>query len=145
MLLRAMTSTACPRDVVAISKIGGAPIAFPAVARYAGTAMGTEEIPLSDRVEYWWVSYNAEVQPAEVTFRGGIPIHMRLIGSRDIIAAASIELMDRLPATPRPVLERARAPSPPARRKPTSPMWLIGIIVMTLLYWFSGQIFDAIK
>ncbi len=100
---------------------------------------------LSDRIEYWWISYDVEVQPAEVTFRGGIPAHIRLIGSQQIIAAASVVLVDRLPAAPRPVLERATTPPPPARQKSSSPMWLIGIIVLTLLYWFSGQVFDAIK
>ncbi|MFC4171510.1 hypothetical protein ACFOYU_05485 [Microvirga sp. GCM10011540] len=100
---------------------------------------------MSDRVEYWWISYSTETQPAEVTFRGGIPVHARLIGTRDLVAAASIELLDRLPAAPKPVFERAATPAPPAPKEPTSPMWLIGIIVLTLLYWFSGQIFDAIK
>jgi len=99
---------------------------------------------LSDRVEYWWVSYNAETQPAEVTFRGGIPVHARLIGTRDLIAAALIELVDRLPAAPKPVLERAAPPSLPPRQ-PTSPMWLIGIIALILLTWFSGDIFDLLK
>jgi hypothetical protein len=100
---------------------------------------------LSDHVEYWWISHNTAVQPAEVTFRAGIPVHVRLIGSRDIIAAASVELVERLPALPRPILERPVASSPPPRQQSGSPLWLIGIIVLTLLYWFSGQLFDAIK
>jgi len=108
---------------------------------------------LSDRIEYWWIDYDANVQPAEVTFRGGIPVHGRVIGSRDIIAAASIELVARLPAAPKPVLaaapqpalDRVDAPSPRASRPSGSPMWLIGIIVLTLVYWFSGDIFDALK
>jgi len=100
---------------------------------------------LSDRVEYWWVSYNAEMQPAEVTFRGGIPVHARLIGSRDLIAAALIELVDRLPAAPQRVFERVAMPAPPTHQKSGSLMWLIGIIVLTLLSLFSGYIFDAIK
>jgi hypothetical protein len=100
---------------------------------------------LSDRVEYWWINYETDIQPGEVTFRAGIPAHIRLIGSRDIIAAAAVELVERLPATPRPVLQRAVPPPPPAPQKSGSPLWLIGIIVLTLLYWFSGQLFDAIK
>lgn len=101
---------------------------------------------MNDRVEYWWVSHNADIQPAEVTFRGGIPVHVRLIGSRDIVAAALIELMERLPAAPRPVFERPEPPLASApRQKSGSLLWLIGIILLTLVYWFSGSIFDAIK
>lgn len=99
---------------------------------------------MSDKVEYWWVSHNAEAQPAEVTFRGGIPIHARLIGSRDIIAATSVDLIGRLPAAPTPVLKQAEAP-PPAPREPTSPLWLVGIVLLLLVYWFSGAIFDALR
>lgn len=99
---------------------------------------------MNDRVEYWWVSYNAGVQPAEVTFRGNVPAHARIIGSRDILPAASLELMDRLPAAPKPGLERKEAPTQPAR-EPTSPIWLIGIVLLLLVYWFSGSLFDAIR
>ena len=99
---------------------------------------------MSDRVEYWWIFSNGDVQPAEVTFRAGIPSHVRIIGSRDIVAAASVELVNRLPAAPVPVLKRAAAPHPPAREK-TSPIWLIGIVLLLLVYWFSGSIFDTIR
>jgi hypothetical protein len=100
---------------------------------------------LSDRTEYWWISYAAAIQPAEVTFRGGIPVHGRVIGSRDIIAAASIELVERLPAAPRPTSGKVDTPLPRVSRPASSPMWLIGIIVLILVYWFSGYIFDALK
>ena len=101
---------------------------------------------MSDHVDYWWVTYNAATQPAEITFRGGIPIHARLIGSSAIVPAASIDLMERLPAIPRPVLQKpVAALPPPAAQSSGSLMWLIGIIAITLLLWFSGQIFDAIK
>lgn len=100
---------------------------------------------MDDRVEYWWVSSNADIQPAEVTFRGGIPIHIRLIGSRDILAAAAVELLERLPAAPRPVLKRMEAPVPPAQPQSIRLIWLVGIIVLILISWFSGQLFDAIK
>ena len=99
---------------------------------------------MNDRIEYWWVDCNAEVQPAEVTFRGGIPVHARIIGSRDVLPTASLELIGRLPAAPKPGLERSEPPAPPARET-TSPIWLIGIILLLLVYWFSGSIFDAIR
>lgn len=101
--------------------------------------------PLSDHVEYWWVTFSNEVQPAEVTFRGGIPVHARLIGSRDIVTANLLELMERLPATPKRIFEQHQPPSTPSPRQPTSPLWLIGIILLTLVYWFSGYLFDALK
>ncbi len=100
---------------------------------------------MSDRVEYWWISHDTDIQPGEVTFRAGIPAHIRLIGSRDIIAAASVELVERLPAAPRPILQRSVASPPPTPQKSGSLLWFIGIIVLTLVYWFSGQLFDAIK
>jgi hypothetical protein len=100
---------------------------------------------LSDHIEYWWIRYAADVQPAEVTFRGGIPVHGRVIGSRDLIAAASIELLERLPAAPKPALARVEAPLPRTSPPTGSPLWLIGIIVLILVYWFSGYVFDALK
>lgn len=100
---------------------------------------------MSDHIEYWWIRYAADIQPAEVTFRGGIPVHGRVIGSRDLIAAASIELLERLPAAPKPAPVRVEAPVPRTSSPSGSPLWLIGIIVLTLIYWFSGYIFDAVK
>ncbi|QFU15596.1 hypothetical protein [Microvirga thermotolerans] len=102
---------------------------------------------MSDRVEYWWVRYEADIQPAEVTFRGGIPLHARLIGMRDIQAAASVDLIERLPAAPRPVLERA-APLPSPRTSTDRSgrlVWLLGIILLTLIVLYSGRLFDALK
>jgi hypothetical protein len=101
---------------------------------------------LSDRVEYWWIRYEADTQPAEVAFRGGIPVHARLIGSQDALAATSFELMERLPPAPRPVLEQAALPRPhtPADRS-GSLLWLVGIILLTLIVLFSGRLFDALK
>jgi hypothetical protein len=107
--------------------------------------VGTGKHSVDDRVEYWWVSSNADIQPAEVTFRGGIPIHIRLIGSRDILAAAAVELLERLPAAPRPVLERTEVIVPPARSRSIRLIWLIGMIALILIYWFSGQLFDVLK
>lgn len=101
---------------------------------------------LSDRVEYWWIRQEAGIQPAEVTFRGGIPIHARLIGTQETLAAISFELMERLPAAPRPVLEQAAPPAPrtPADRSGRI-VWLVGIILLTLIVLFSGRLFDALK
>lgn len=110
--------------------------------RPQGSAPGNGN--LSDKVEYWWVSHNGDVQPAEIAFRNGMPSHVRVIGSRDIVAAASVELMDRLPAAPGALPVRmVDAPRPV--REPTSPVWLVGIILLLLVYWFSGSIFDAIR
>ncbi|MBZ6078657.1 hypothetical protein [Microvirga puerhi] len=101
---------------------------------------------MSDRVEYWWVDCDAGIQPAEVTFRSEIPIHIRLIGSRDIIAAASVELMERLPAAPRLTIQRTPPPSAPEPpRQSVSLLWLVGIILLILVYWFSGPLFDVLK
>lgn len=104
---------------------------------------------MSDRVEYWWVSFDAVTQPAEVTFRGGIPVHVRLIGSRDLVSASFIELVERLPAVPKSVLQRslpaAPTPSPAARESSVAPIWLIGIVLLMLVYWLSGPLFDALK
>jgi hypothetical protein len=50
-----------------------------------------------------------------------------------------------LPAAPKPALGRIEAPRPRTNPPSSSPLWLIGIIVLTLVYWFSGYIFDALK
>lgn len=102
---------------------------------------------MNDRVEYWWIRHEADTQPAEVTFRGGIPVHARLIGLQDVLVATSFELMERLPPAPRPVLEQAAPPpqpQPPADRS-GSLLWLVGIILLTLIVLFSGRLFDALK
>ncbi|MCB8822795.1 hypothetical protein [Microvirga rosea] len=104
---------------------------------------------MSDREEYWWVNYDANIQPAEVTFRGEIPIHARLIGTRDIVPATAFRLIERLPASPRPVFEKIEAAQlsapPPQSAQSVRLVWLIGIILLMLVYLFSGRIFDAIK
>jgi hypothetical protein len=100
---------------------------------------------LNDRIEYWWVTWNSEAQPAEITFRGGIPFHVRLIGSSEIVPATAIDLMERLPLAPVPVI---RGPAPMPQHPPDRSiklLWLIGFIVITLVLWFSGNLFDAIK
>jgi hypothetical protein len=102
---------------------------------------------LSDRVEYWWVTRDAISQPAEITFRGGIPYTVRLIGSGEILLATAVDLMDRLPLAPTPTPAR-RAEIRPAPRAPDRSIkiaWLVGFIVITLLLWFSGPLFDAIR
>jgi hypothetical protein len=47
---------------------------------------------MDDRKEYWWVRYDATVQPAEVGFVGGIPVSFRFIG----MAGSSPPLRRRL-------------------------------------------------
>jgi hypothetical protein len=102
---------------------------------------------LNDRIEYWWVTWNSEAQPAEITFRGGIPFHVRVIGSSETVPATAIDLMERLPRAPVPVI-RGITPQPqpaPAPDRSIKLLWLVGFIVITLILWFSGNLFDAIK
>ncbi|MBM6594269.1 hypothetical protein [Microvirga pudoricolor] len=100
---------------------------------------------MSDRVEYWWVTWHSDVQPAEVVFRGGIPFHVRLIGSADVISATDIDLMERLPLAPAPVIREKTVEAPAESDRSIKLLWLIGFIVITLILWFSGNLFDAIK
>ena len=74
---------------------------------------------MDDRKEYWWVSYEATVQPAEVGFVGGIPVRFRFIGMEGSIPAASAELIERLPAPPVPVI-RPQASRIPSRLSPAA-------------------------
>ena len=101
---------------------------------------------MDDRKEYWWVHHDARVQPAEVDFVGGIPVSFRFIGTAGSIAAASAELIERLPAPPTPVI-RPHVPHLP----PTTPqqsgswLWFIGILLLILVAQCSGQVYDLIK
>jgi hypothetical protein len=101
---------------------------------------------MDDRKEYWWVHHDARVQPAEVDFVGGIPVSFRFIGMAGSIAAASAELIERLPAPPTPVI-RPHVPHLP----PTTPqrrgswLWFIGILLLILVAQCSGEVYDLIK
>lgn len=101
---------------------------------------------MDDRKEYWWVHHEASVQPAEVDFVGGIPVSFRFIGRAGTIAAASAELIERLPAPPRPVI-RPHEPQPPVAptQRRGSWLWFFGILLLILVAQCSGQLFDLIK
>ena len=103
---------------------------------------------MDDRKEYWWVSYEARVQPEEVGFTGGIPVSFRFIGMTGSIPAASAELIERLPAPPAPLItshsESEPAPQPQPQRS-GSWLWFIGIILLILVAQCSGQLFDMLK
>ncbi|WP_262268576.1 hypothetical protein [Microvirga yunnanensis] len=101
---------------------------------------------MDDRKEYWWVHHEAAVQPAEVDFVGGIPVGFRFIGRAGTIAASSAELLERLPAPPRPVLKpQAPQPAPAEPRRRGSWLWFIGILLLILVAQCSGDLFDLIK
>jgi hypothetical protein len=101
---------------------------------------------MDDRTEYWWVSYDATVQPAEVGFVGGIPVRFRFIGATGSIPAASAELIERLPVPPAPVIRPTAAqPTPAKPRRSGSWLWFIGILLLILVSQFSGKIFDLLK
>jgi hypothetical protein len=105
-----------------------------------------DECRMDDRREYWWVSYEARIQPAEVGFAGGIPVSFRFIGMTGSIPAASAELIERLPAPPVPVIRPSIAPSPqPQQQRSGSWLWFIGILLLILVAQCSGQLFDMIK
>jgi hypothetical protein len=99
---------------------------------------------MDNRREYWWVSYEARVQPAEVGFAGGIPVSFRFIGMTGSIPAASAELIERLPSPPAPVIRPSSEPSPQPQRS-GSWLWFIGILLLILVAQCSGQLFDMIK
>ena len=101
---------------------------------------------MDDRREYWWVSYDSRVQPAEVEFVGGIPVSFRFIGMGGNITATSAELIERLPAPPVPVI-RPSAPQPTAAQpqRRGSWLWFVGILLLILVAQCSGPLFDLIK
>lgn len=104
---------------------------------------------MNERTEYWWVRHDSEIQPAEVGFVGGIPVHFRFIGTAGHVRAEAAELIERLPAPPASVFKPqassvvAAAPSKP--QKSGSWLWFIGILLLILVVQCSGQIFDVIK
>jgi hypothetical protein len=101
---------------------------------------------MGDRTEYWWVRYDAAVQPAEVGFVGGIPVRFRFIGTAGSLPAATAELIERLPAPPMPVIgPPALPPSAPQPQRRGSWLWFIGILLLILVSQCSGQLFDVLK
>jgi hypothetical protein len=101
---------------------------------------------MDDRTEYWWVRYNAAVQPAEVGFVGGIPMKFRFIGTAGSIPASSAELVERLPAPPTPaIVSRTEQPAPAKPQRSGSWLWFVGILLLILVSQCSGQLFDYIK
>ncbi|PVE25681.1 hypothetical protein DC522_05030 [Microvirga sp. KLBC 81] len=102
---------------------------------------------MNERTEYWWVRHDSEIQPAEVGFVGGIPVHFRFIGTAGRVQAEAAELIERLPAPPVPIFKpqvpAAAAPSKP--QKSGSLLWFIGILLLIFVVQCSGPIFDAIK
>ena len=102
---------------------------------------------MDERAEYWWVRDGSEVKPARVAFVGGIPAQIQLIGSPDVLPAASVELVERLPNPPAPVFKQQdQQQTPPARpQRSGSLLWLAGILLLILVAQCSGSLFDAIQ
>ncbi|SCX93761.1 hypothetical protein [Microvirga guangxiensis] len=102
---------------------------------------------MNDRTEYWWVHHDSEVQPAEVGFVGGIPVHFRFIGTEGRVRAEAAELIERLPAPPVPIFKPQAAPAaqPAKPQKSGSWLWFFGILLLILVVQCSGPLFDAIK
>jgi len=103
---------------------------------------------MNERTEYWWVHHDSQIQPAEVGFVGGIPVHFRFIGTAGQVRAEAAELIERLPAPPAPVFhpQAVTAAAPLAKpQKSGSWLWLIGILLLIFVAQCSGPIFDAIK
>lgn len=102
---------------------------------------------MNERLEYWWVRHDSAIQPAEVGFVGGIPVHFRFIGMEGRVEAQSAELIERLPVPPAPLFDPQPAPSPAAAKpqKTGSWLWFFGILLLIFVVQCSGPIFDAIK
>ncbi|MXQ12655.1 hypothetical protein [Microvirga makkahensis] len=103
---------------------------------------------MNERTEYWWVHHDSRIQPAEVGFIGGIPMHFRFIGTEGRLRAEAAELVERLPMPPAPVFrpQAAIAAAPAAKpQKSGSWLWFIGILLLIFVVQCSGPIFDAIK
>lgn len=102
---------------------------------------------MSERTEYWWVLHDSAIQPAEVGFVAGIPVHFRFIGTAGRVEAQSAELIERLPAPPTPVFTPRPDTSPPEPKPQIfgSWLWFIGILLLIFVAQCSGPIYDAIK
>jgi hypothetical protein len=102
---------------------------------------------MNERTEYWWVHHESRIQPAEVGFVGGIPVHFRFLGTAGRVQAQSAELIERLPAPPTPVLRPQTVSAAPTTKpqKSGSWLWFIGILLLIFVAQCSGPIFDAIK
>jgi hypothetical protein len=101
---------------------------------------------MGERTEYWWVRYDAAIQPAEVGFVGGIPVSFRFIGASESVPAASAELIERLPTPPAPVIRPPEVRTTSAKPvRSGSLLWLVGILLLIFIAQCSGQIFDMIK
>ncbi|MEZ0171662.1 hypothetical protein [Microvirga sp. TS319] len=103
---------------------------------------------MNERTEYWWVHHDSRIQPAEVGFVGGIPVHFRFLGTAGQVRAESAELIERLPAPPTPVFRPPPAAAASPAVKPQisgSWLWFIGILLLIFVAQCSGPIFDALK
>ena len=101
---------------------------------------------MDDRKEYWWVYHDETIQPAEVEFVGGIPVRFRFLGLAGSMAAASAELIERLPAPPAPVIRPHVAQQTDTKpQRSGSWLWFIGILLLILVSQCSGPLYDYIK
>jgi hypothetical protein len=101
---------------------------------------------MTERTEYWWISYEAGVHPAQVAFTGGIPTRIWMIGSAESIPATAISLIERLPMPPEPILAPpVSQPATPKQKRSGSLLWFLGILLLIFVAQCSGSIFDAIK
>lgn len=102
---------------------------------------------MSERSEYWWVRHQAEVQPAKVVFVGGIPVRVRMIGAAESFPAAAVELIERLPAEPEPILDRQeeRPTQTSSARRGGFLLWTVLIVALVLIARLSGFLFDLLQ
>jgi hypothetical protein len=101
---------------------------------------------MGDRTEYWWISRNEGIEPAQVGFIGGIPAWASIIGSADRIPSAHVELLERLPSPPAPVFRQPEQAAPPApKARQGSWLWFIGILILIAVAQCSGPLFDMLR